>query len=55
MVGEIMDATDDPSGDMPRRANDEGELESYPYLSVPWDQEEDGAAAFDKMPDRFRH
>lgn len=30
-------------------------MEPYPYLSIPWDQEGDGAAAFDKMPDRLMH
>ncbi len=30
-----------------------GEL--YPYLSTPWDKEENAAAAEEKMPDSYRH
>lgn len=29
--------------------------EPYPYLSVPWDKEEDGSAAYDKAPDWIHH
>lgn len=30
-------------------------MEPYPYLSVPWDEEKDGSAAFDKVPDCLMH
>lgn len=29
--------------------------EEFPFLSVPWDKEKDGVAAFEKMPDRYGH
>lgn len=31
------------------------EREGFPYPSTPWDQEPDGAAAFEKTPDRYMH
>ena len=30
-------------------------MEPYPYPSVPWDEEKDGSASFDKVPDRLMH